>query len=82
MSRSPTSVHTNSEMESEINRLHNFCAENNTISMLKISIYGKRQQHSSSYIMYSQTHIPIIFSYYFTILYNLLIIKLRLATSS
>ena len=34
MSRSPTSVHTNSEMESEINRLHNFCAENNTISML------------------------------------------------
>ena len=34
MSRSPTSVHTNSEMESEINRLQKIIAENNTISML------------------------------------------------
>ena len=34
MSRSPTSVHTNSEMESEINRSQIIIAENNTISML------------------------------------------------
>ena len=34
MSRSPTSVHTNSEMESEINRFSEIIAENNTISML------------------------------------------------
>ena len=34
MSRSPTSVHTNSEMESKINRFSEIIAENNTISML------------------------------------------------
>ena len=46
MSRSPTSVHTNSEMESEINRFSEIIAENNTISML-ISIL-RYTQHTTT----------------------------------
>ena len=64
MSRSPTSVHTNSEMESEINRLHNFCAENNTISMLAsnqivLLLYTIRAyQHTTYYsILYVERYI-------------------------
>ena len=61
MSRSPTSVHTNSEMESEINRFSEIIAENNTISMLPVIsffqiystwYYNMPQQHSTiQYIM-------------------------------
>ena len=61
MSRSPTSVHTNSEMESEINRLHNFCAENNTISMLAnqivLLLYTIRAYHVLFNILYVERYI-------------------------
>ena len=60
MSRSPTSVHTNSEMESEINRFSEIIAENNTISMLASKVELARD----SIIIISDVH-PT----YYSILY-------------
>ena len=63
MSRSPTSVHTNSEMESEINRLHNFCAENNTISMLASKVELTRDSIITWYYK------PYVHTTYYSIFY-------------
>ena len=50
MSRSPNSVHTNSEMESEINRFQKIIAENNTISMLSAPYSNYVERYICTYI--------------------------------